>query len=321
VKRPWALPLVPLYAAGSALRWAVRDWMGNQPQRLAWPVVSVGSLSAGGAGKTPVVIALAKAAMELGRPVDVLSRGYGRVRGAAVQVDPAGSADVFGDEPLLIAREAGVPVYVGARRWDAGRLTESAGGYRVHLLDDGFQHRQLYRDVDIVLVSSADLEDWLLPAGNRREPLGALRRATVFAVTEEDEAAVERLRRMNLMQPVWRYRREMVVPAVSGPVVAFCGIARPEQFWKGLEEGGIEIAARKAFPDHHGFSTADLTELRRLAVSCGADGFVTTAKDAVRLGEYQDQLGLAVAIADVRVSFSEKDGPVEGLWGWRGLLT
>jgi len=320
LKRPWALPLVPLYAAGSALR-----WLGAKPQKLAWPVVSVGSLSAGGAGKTPFVIALAKAAIASGRPVDLLSRGYGRMDKTAMQVDVRGSADVFGDEPLLIARETGVPVFVGARRWDAGRLAESGGGHRVHLLDDGFQHRQLYRNVDIVLVSSADLEDWLLPAGNRREPLSALRRATVFAVAEEEEAAVQRLRGMGLGpdfgQPVWRYRRVMAVPEVDGPVLAFCGIARPEQFFAGLERVGVQIAAKKSFADHHRFSEPDLVELRQLAASSGATGFVTTAKDAVRLGSSEERLGLPVAVADIRVTFSEEGGPVDRLWGWRGLLT
>jgi tetraacyldisaccharide 4'-kinase len=314
-----------LYAAGSALRWAARDWVGVKPQRLSWPVVSVGSLSAGGAGKTPFVIALVKLMTERGWRVDVLSRGYGRAGSAAARVDVGGSVEMFGDEPLLIAREAGVPVFVGSGRWEAGRMAESGGGTGVHLLDDGFQHRQLYRDVDIVLVSSADLEDWLLPAGNRREPLSALRRATVFAVAEGDDAAVERLRRMRLGpdfgQKVWRYRREMVVPEVAGAVVAFCGIARPVQFFVGLAEAGLEIAGTRIFPDHHQFSEADLRELRRLALSSGAAGFVTTAKDAVRLGDFRERLELPVAIADVQVRFPEKDGPVDGLLGWRGLLT
>lgn len=316
MKRPWALPLVPLYAAGSALRWA-----GVQPRRLAWPVVSVGSLSAGGAGKTPFVIALAKAALASGHAVDVLSRGYGRASATAMPVDPEGSADLFGDEPLLIAREAGVPVFVGARRWEAGQLAESAGGFRVHLLDDGFQHRQLFRDVDIVLVSSADLEDWLLPAGNRREPLSALKRATVFAVEEDDEAAhgvVARLRQMGLQQLVWAYWRSMKAPAVSGPVVAFCGIARPGQFFAGLERAGVKVVARKSFADHHRFKEREIEALRELALSSGAMAMVTTAKDAVRLGNRVQMLGVPVVVADLRVELADKDGVVAAFKEWQG---
>lgn len=314
------MPLAPLYAAGSALR-----WIGNKPLRLKWPVVSVGSLSAGGAGKTPFVIALARLIAEHGRRVDVLSRGYGRTDAGVARVDAAGFAERFGDEPLLIAREAQVPVFVGAQRFEAGRLAESEGEVEVHLLDDGFQHRQLYRQVDIVLVSSEDLKDWLLPAGNRREPLSALRRATAFAVAEGDDAAVERLEQMRLSVsfgwPVWRFRREMVVPEVPGPVVAFCGIARPGQFFSGLERAGVKVVGRRAFPDHHRFSERDLADLRRMALETGAAGFVTTGKDAVRLNGYPytylDRLGLPVAVANVQVIFPEKDGPIAGLWGWR----
>ena len=189
------LPLVPLYLAGSTLRWA-----GVKPKRLAGPVVSVGNLSAGGTGKTPFVIALAKLLMAQGIAVDVLSRGYGRTGSGADRVDPEGRAEAFGDEPLLIAREAGVPVFVGAKRLEAGALAEREFRAQVHLLDDGFQHRQLYRDVDIVLVNSEDLGDRLLPAGNLREPVSALRRATVFAVPSGDDAAVERLRALGLTQ-------------------------------------------------------------------------------------------------------------------------
>src|SRR5580658_4881069 len=142
------LPLVPLYAAGAALRMAALR-IGLRPvRRLQWPVISVGNLSAGGTGKTPFTIALAKLLVRNGLHVDVLSRGYGRTDTAVMRVDPAGSAERFGDEPLLIANAAQVPVYVAAKRWLAGQLAEreyalhgKLGG--VHLLDDGFQHRQL----------------------------------------------------------------------------------------------------------------------------------------------------------------------------------
>jgi tetraacyldisaccharide 4'-kinase len=285
------LPLVPVYAAAVGLR-SLRLRLGlEQMRRLAWPVVSVGNLSSGGTGKTPFVIALAQLLQRKGVQVDVLSRGYGRTEKSPAWVHADGSAEVYGDEPLLITREAPAMVYVGARRWEAGRLAESLGSQTaVHLLDDGFQHRQLARNMDIVLVNSEDLSDWLLPAGNLREGVKALRRATVLAVPVEDDDAVTRLRELGLEQPVWRFRREMNLPEIAGPVVAFCGIARPGQFFSGLEQAGVRIAARHVFRDHHRFRPEDLQLLRRLLKDSGAIGFVTTAKDRVRLGNLEVEL-------------------------------
>jgi tetraacyldisaccharide 4'-kinase len=303
------MPLIPIYAAGAALR-AAGFLLGAEPvRRLEWPVVSVGNLSAGGTGKTPFTIALAKLLVGEGFRVDVLSRGYGRRGVEAARVDLAGTAEEFGDEPLLIARDAGVPVFVARRRYEAGLLAEREGSVRgVHLLDDGFQHRQLGRAVDIVLVNSEDLADRLLPAGNLREPLPALRRATVFAVPVGDEAAVVRLRGLGLSQPVWRFRREMIVPEVAGPVMAFCGIARPEQFLAGLEAAGIQVTARHAFRDHHRFAEGDLNLLNGLAKKAGAVALVTTAKDRVRLGGLEAQLELSLMTAGLRVVLEDEVG-------------
>jgi len=310
LKRPWALPLVPLYVAGAALR-----WVGVTPKRLAWPVISIGSLSAGGAGKTPFVIALALLLKREGFQIDVLSRGYGRTGFDAQEVIISGSPEDYGDEPLLIARETDAPVYVGASRWKAGWLAEAVAdesglGVGWHLLDDGFQHRQLARNVDIALVSSEDLADWLIPAGNLREGFGALKRTTVLAVPAGDDSAVEQLQRMGLKQPVWRYRRAMAVPAVSGPVVAFCGIARPEQFFAGLEGAGAQIAGRKVFRDHHRFEERDLESLRRLVEHTGASGLVTTAKDRVRMGTLAKRLEMTTPVytAGLRVMLEDEAG-------------
>ena len=299
--RPWLAPLVPFYAAGAALRTAGLRFGFEPVSRLEWPVISVGSLSAGGAGKTPFVIALSRLLCSTGLTVEVLSRGYGRRDRRPAQVDPAGNAEAFGDEPILIAREAKIPVYVGARRIEAGRLAESAGALSgIHLLDDGFQHRQLARDIDIALVSSADLKDWLLPAGNLREPVSALRRAHVLAIESGDDDALSRVEALKLGsgagQQVWRYRRSMPIPQLHERVVAFCGIARPGQFFAGLRESGIAVAAERAFSDHHRFSEQDIYSLRELARQSGAASLITTAKDFVRLGE-MSPLGLPVHVA------------------------
>ena len=278
-------------------------------------MISVGSLSAGGAGKTPFVIALA--GMLRARGVDVLSRGYGRSAKAAERVervDPGGSAERFGDEPLLIARETGLPVFVGARRFEAGLLAESqADGPGLHLLDDGFQHRQLARDLDIVLVSSEDLDDWLLPAGNLREGARALRRASVLAVPSGDDAAVARLRAIELRQPVWRFRRVMDASGVQGRVLGFCGIARPGQFFAGLEAAGVFPVVRHIFPDHHRFSQDDVALLNRLAGGAAAQAFVTTAKDHVRLGPLAAQLTLPVHVASLRIEIEDTANAVAWL--------
>jgi tetraacyldisaccharide 4'-kinase len=312
IARPWLTPLVPLYAAGAALRSAGFRLGLERVERLAWPVISVGSLSAGGAGKTPLVIALTKLLREAGLGVDVLSRGYGRRTSTAARVDPQGDAPEFGDEPLLIAQEA--PVYVAARRIQAGRLAEASGTLPgLHLLDDGFQHRQLARDVDVVLVSSDDLKDWLLPAGSLREGLGALRRAHLLAIDADDDTAFKELRVRGLSQPVWRFRRRMTVPAVEGPVVAFCGIARPAQFFTGLETAGMRVVGRHAFPDHHAFIAQDFTSLRLLARQVGGVALVTTAKDSVRLGDGEREIGLPVHIAGLEIQLEDEAGIVAGL--------
>jgi tetraacyldisaccharide 4'-kinase len=282
--RPWLTPLTPLYRLLVAAR-ALGLRTGFEPaRRLRWPVVSIGSLSAGGAGKTPLTLALAQALARRGLSVDILSRGYGRLHRKPARVDPSGTAEEFGDEPLEMARAGSVPVFVAASRYEAGLLAErgeSDAPAGLHLLDDGFQHRQLHRDLDILLLSRHDLRDHLLPAGNLREPLGALRRATILAIPAEDAGLARELRWQG---PVWHLHRRMEVPPVGSPAVAFCGIARPEQFFAGLEAGGVALAARIAFPDHHRYTPADVARIRSAAQSAGAAALLTTEKDRVRLG-------------------------------------
>jgi tetraacyldisaccharide 4'-kinase len=145
-RRPWLRVLVPIYAAAVAMKDAFRGAGWLRTRKLRWPVISIGSLSAGGAGKTPVVIALAKLLRESGSAVDVLSRGYGREARSIERVEPglADAARRFGDEPVLIAEQANVPVWVGVDRFEAGeRAAAEAGNAQrgMHLLDDGFQHR------------------------------------------------------------------------------------------------------------------------------------------------------------------------------------
>jgi len=327
MRRPFSprrllVPLTLLYRLALALR-ELRLRMGLEPvRRLRFPVVSIGNLSTGGTGKTPLTIALANALTARAFRVDVLSRGYGRRDQRPARVNPEGTAEEFGDEPLLIAREAGVPVYLGRQRYEAGLLAEAeaAGEAGIHLLDDGFQHRQLHRDVNILLVNREDWHGALLPAGNLREPRGAARRASVVAIPADEAGLEDELRAGVWQGPVWRLRRVMEVPAVEGTVVAFCGIARPEQFFAGLESGGLEVAARIAFADHHRYSAADMERLAGAARAAGAGALVTTEKDLVRLGGLAGGLpqSLTIKTAALRIEIEDEQAAVD--WIVSGVI-
>ena len=193
-------PLAAIYRGVTAARNSLFDRGVLRSRRLNRPVVSVGNLSAGGAGKTPFVIALGELLQARGVPFDVLSRGYGRKTRGALIVDPDGSPADFGDEPLLIARRLRVPVIVGESRYEAGKLAEEKFETQLHILDDGFQHRSVARDFDIVLMTAHDFEDRLIPAGRLREPLSALARADAVApsaaTTAQNASGVVRKTRM-----------------------------------------------------------------------------------------------------------------------------
>jgi tetraacyldisaccharide 4'-kinase len=280
------LLLGPLELVYGALVRARNARFDRRPaQRLGWPVVSIGNLSVGGAGKTPLVICLARLLVRQGFHVDVLSRGYGRSGQTAERVAGAGTVQRYGDEPLLIARSTGVPVYVGASRYEAGLLAESEhGGQGVHLLDDGFQHRQLARNLDIVVAHRSDLKGRLLPAGRLREPLSSLSRADVIVLRQEDaelESAFRAFVRADCC--FWRIRRRLALPSPVQRAVAFCGIARPDEFFKALEGEGAGVVERVRFRDHHRYTAADIERLAERGRRLGCDAFVMTAKDEVKL--------------------------------------
>lgn len=303
------LPLVPIYAAGLAIK--NRRYHGHESpaHRLKWPVISIGNLSVGGAGKTPVVIRLIELLREDGIAADVLTRGYKRGSQQTGRVSPEGDADRYGDEPLLIARQTGAHVYVGPSRYDAGLMAErESSSPRIHILDDGFQHRQLARSLDIVVLHASDFREFLLPAGRLREPLSALRRAHLLVIRAEDCHLATELRRRHLNQPLWIMHRDLIPPACTS-AIAFCGIARPREFFDALTTSGITLAARAAFPDHHAWSDADLTHLLTLHREHAAQAFVTTEKDAVRFTREQRarlQAAAPLLTAPLRVRFEDE---------------
>ncbi len=160
----------------------------------------------------------------------------------------------------------------GMRRGCWPKRRSAPSGFGLHLLDDGFQHRQLHRDVDILLLSSADLSDHLLPAGNLREALRAAERADVIAIPADEPEVADWVKARGWKGTVWRVRRRMDVPHVDGPVAAFCGIARPEQFFRGLEAAGLRLAARFAFQTITATTAGDLERVTSAAQKRRGDG-------------------------------------------------
>jgi tetraacyldisaccharide 4'-kinase len=264
-----------------------------QTRRLQGPVISIGNLSTGGAGKTPFLLLLGELLKQRSILFDVLSRGYGRATKGVALVDPAGTAREFGDEPLLIARKLGVPVIVGEDRYAAGVYAEQNFGPQLHLLDDGFQHRGLVRDFDIVLLTPADVRDSLLPVGRLREPLSSLARADAVVLSGNlpDGSMPEFVKRC------WRVQRSIFAPQIKDLCIAFCGIARPEPFLAQLQQAGLNIVTAQRFRDHHAYDERDLEKLLRLRDRYRASAFVTTEKDAVNLGEYLRGLGTVHIVA------------------------
>ena len=282
-----------------------RSWYERRPEvrlRLDRPVVSVGALTVGGSGKTPITARLAGLLVSMGERPAVLSRGYARARrvdGVVVVRDPervrAGLAEA-GDEPLMLALALrDTAVLVAEDRHQAGRLAETAMGATVHLLDDGFQHFSLHRDVDLLLLAEQDLADpRTLPGGRLREPVDVAGRADALIIETPDggqaRALADRLavgqafRFTRVLQPPRHAETEQEVavpPAV--PILAVAGIAQPPRFFAALRRRGYAVAATLAFRDHHPYTARDVARIERLAAARRVEYVVTTEKDRVRL--------------------------------------
>lgn len=286
-------------------------------------VISIGNITTGGTGKTPAAIALASEAKKRGLRPCVLTRGYkGKAKGPVIVREGLSSAEV-GDEPLLMAARFNykIPVVVGRNRYDSAMHALSALDSKpdLFILDDGFQHRALKRDMDIVLINSVDPFDngHLLPVGLLREPLSQLKRASTIVLTKTDGVDTSELkleiRRYSHAAPIFKATHVasgikssgggiLSLGALDGnKVYAFCGIGDPESFKELLISKYADIVGFTEFRDHHAYTQADIDQLASEAARAGASWIVTTEKDIMRLKDIRLPEGLYWVLMDFEV--------------------
>jgi tetraacyldisaccharide 4'-kinase len=294
--RALLVPASAAYGAAVAVRNALYDAGWLAATRVPARVVSVGNLTVGGTGKTPAALWLALELAGRGRRVALVARGYRKRLPGVVVVGTGGvplvSPEDGGDEAVMLARRFPGPVLTGERRTDAAVVACARFAADTLVLDDGFQHRALARDADLVLVADDPAARRLLPAGSRREPLRALARARAALVVGDADPGwpplppdVPRFRGRLRPEALIRvdggaWREESPAALAGAPVVAVAGVARPERFVATLERCGGRVVRRLFFPDHHGYSDADVAALS----DAGRAGLlVTTEKDMVKL--------------------------------------
>jgi tetraacyldisaccharide 4'-kinase len=302
------MPFAGLYGAGARLRRKAFQQGWLRSRRLSRPVVSVGNLTVGGSGKTPLVERVAEIMLRNGWKPSILTRGYRRQCGAGLitlEPQPQRNPDArtVGDEPALLARVLPqVPIVICADRFRAGQLAEERFGVDVHILDDGFQHLALARQVDLVAIDVTQnvLHGAVLPAGRLREPASALSRADIIILTRTEirdpAATAEKLREINRKSPIFSCATGLrsLIDKSSGkaiktgdyrdrPVGAFCAIGNPSAFFSDLRRWGFNPVAEIAFPDHHVYTREDVRRINNAAREKGAVAFLTTEKDLMNL--------------------------------------
>lgn len=292
---------------------------------LSLPVISIGGITLGGAGKTPFTIYLASRLKERGFAPAILTRGYRRRSPAKNLVFAPGTkipAAMTGDEAQIFLRTGVAPIGIGASRYDTAQaLLDHFPGIGIFLLDDGFQHARLERDLDIVLIDGLDPfgQGGVVPLGRLREPLSALNRAGVFVVTRAEEdlryrAICSELREYNPSAPIFRtrilarswcdYRTGSCVNDLGvRRVAAFCGLGNPENFWRTLESLGLEVVFRWAFEDHHTYKPFELQRIAHQARACGAEILVTTEKDRTNCPNHLESAIAPLSLAWLEIEF------------------
>lgn len=327
-------PLLPfswLYRSVVAARNFAYDKQLLRRTRVPAKVVSLGNLAVGGSGKTPATAFFASALFARGVRVAIVARGYGREgRGACVVSDGRSVLAAIheaGDEPLLLAQLCpGVAVVVAESKTRAAQIAAERFQPQVILIDDGFQHRRLHRDLDFVILSAEMIlqKPWLLPAGPLREPLANMRRADTIFLTEL-QSLDERQRERALtfcrnttaakifpidfvideIRPLFEGKNLAAAEARCASTVLVSGIARPERFYKTAAATGMKICEHLVFGDHHRYSTADLDYVAKKFEASGANYLLTTAKDAIKLREFTRLRGLPIYTLDIKTTMSE----------------
>lgn len=293
-----------LYAQATRIRRRFYERHPERQRRLSKPVISVGNLSVGGTGKTPVVAAIAQWLIDHGERPAILSRGYARadaVDGVVVVSDGEAirsSLDQSGDEPMMLSRQ--VPraiVCVSPDRYLAGTLAERQLGATVHILDDGFQRLDVARDLDVLVTTIGEIPNGrVIPMGRLREPIDAAARAQVLVVSDATAGAAQSeawalgisqscgaLRRLAGPVGIWDSSPKVIeMGSGFGKLIAVAGIANPHRFFQALNESPFSIVDTMTFPDHHRYSAKDIASIAARLKSSDAAGVITTDKDAVR---------------------------------------
>ncbi len=326
------VPLSWLYGAVCKIRLLLyqRGWL--KQERLSARVISVGNITVGGTGKTPLVIYLAQKLRERNHKVAILTRGYKRRSSGMVEITQETTERIawedVGDEPYLLSmRLSGVPIIVCKDRAASGRRAIRNYGSEILLLDDGFQHLKLKRDLDVVVIDSINPfgNRRLLPAGILREPLSSLKRADVLLITKADQTSgqdelIETLRAQKPDVPVVRsvYRVRGVEDLIDrSPVdlqdlkdkkaLLLSGIGNPFSFEKTVEQLNVKILKHRIFPDHFAYRQKDVDDLVREAQDQGADFIITTEKDSVRIPLVKRPgISLYVLKIDLRIESDEE---------------
>jgi tetraacyldisaccharide 4'-kinase len=311
LSRPLSILLWPaskLYGVGVALRTRLYAHGWRKQKRLKAAVISVGNLSVGGTGKTPLVIWLAQKLLEQGHRVAILTRGYRGTAGSSDEVD------------LMRSRLQNRVIFgVGKDRFAEGQRIESRQAIDIFVLDDGFQHLQLARDLDIVLMDASRPVGGqpLLPAGPMREPISAVVRADIIVFTRTENApgakeAIQRFWKLPIFAAstfLLGFRSlgmegplQTVADLGNGPFFAFCGIGNPEAFVRDLQRWGVAPAGHMFFADHHRYTLEDVQAIERAAKGVGAKGLLTTEKDFCNLTSVAlPALPVYVSIIDLKV--------------------